>query len=297
MNKNLISHRDAEAQRKTYLFIILSVSVPLWLIIFYSNVYASAWMQTEGDSLIATGTSYSIADSFWKRDGKLAQYSTRHKQGVYYLYGEYGYSYYYNIFASTGWTYSDSGTSTDSGVDDVKIGIRGRLNLFRNGRTWEIAAILPTRKWYLSDYRPGQGKYGLEAGIFYRFRPNPYENPFAEYPHSIWGGGLGTTLRSGGVGGEVWGYGNWQKNLFSPLWKIEIKLSALSSFAGAEAGSVDIYGPNDSFHYDQISSDISLSYSLSRTTGINLSYKQDLWGRNINKNETVHAGIYTTWKK
>lgn len=265
--------------------------------IFSGNAHANAWMQSEGNSVGATGAGYSLSDGFWKKDGELVQYPTRHQQANYYLYYDYGYSYYYNLFASTSWNYRDSGTSTDSGIDDIRIGIRGRLNVFRNGRTWQITAIIPTRQWGLTGYRPGEGKYGIDAGIFYRLLPDLYENPFAKYSGNIFGGGLGTTLRSGGVGGEVWGYGNWQRKLFSPLWYVEIKLSALSSFAGGESGSVDIYGPNDSFHYDQVTSDISLSYHFSRRTGINLGYKRDLWGRNINKNESVHIGISTTWKK
>ncbi|MBI3600415.1 MAG: hypothetical protein HY097_07210 [Nitrospinae bacterium] len=286
--------------KKIFLSFSFSPLFPVLLIyflIFSSNAYASSWMQTEGDSIGATGAIYSLSDSFYERDGNLVQYPTRQQQGIYYLYYEYGYSYYYTLFASTAWTYSDRGTSTDSGVDDVKIGIRGRLNPFRNGRTWQLTAILPVRKWDLSGYRPGEGKYGLEAGIFYRLLPDPYEKPFTEYPDSIWGGGLGTTLRSGGSGSEVWAYGKWEKNLFNPSWLAAINLSALSSFAGGESGSVDIYGPNDSYHYDRAASDVSLSYRLNMTTGISISYKRDLWGRNINKNESVHIGIYTTWKR
>lgn len=275
--------------------LILCVSVSLWLIIFSCNVHASSWMQDEGNSVIATGALYSVADSFWKRDGNLSRYSSKHQQGVYYLYGEYGYSYYYNLFASTAWVYSDRGENKDSGIDDVRIGIRGRLNLFRNGRTWELTAILPARKWHLAGYRPGEGKYGLDAGIFYRYLPDPYENPFTDYPDSIWGCGLGTTLRSGGSGSEIWAYGKWEKIIFSSSWQIEVKLSGLSSFAGVESGGIDVYGPNDSYHYDRATTDISLNYRLNRTTGVNLSYRQDFWGRNINKSEGVQVGLYTMW--
>lgn len=254
-------------------------------------------MQSEGDSVGSTGAIYSVADSFWKRDGELVKYSTKQQQGIYYLYYEYGYSYYYTLFTSTAWIYSDRGTTTESGVDDVRLGIRGRLNPFRNGRTWQITAILPVRRWEIAGYRPGEGKYGMDAGVFYRSLPDLYENPFTEYPHSIWGGGLGATYRSGGVGGELWGYGKWEKQIFSPSWNIEIKLSGLSSFTGGESGGVDIYGPNDSYHYDWAASEISFRYRLSMTSSINLSYKQDLWGRNVNKSENIQIGISTTWKK
>lgn len=254
-------------------------------------------MQSEGDSVGSTGISYSQADSFWKRDGKLMQYSNKHQEAVYYLYGEYGYSYYYNLIASTGWNYRDDGARVDSSIDDIKIGVRGRLNVFRNGRTWQVTAILPTRKGDLLGSRPGGGKSGLEAGIFYRLLPDPYERPFTDPAQGIWGLGLGITLRSGGTGSELWAYGKWEKKVINPSWQAGFKLSTISSFAGAESGSVDIYGPNDSYQYHQITSEFLLKYQLNRTTAINTGYSRDLIGRNINRNDGVQIGISTIWKK
>ena len=264
---------------------------------FPNTIHASTWMQSEGDSVGAIGVSYSTADGFWNSDSNLLKYPIKHQEAVYYQYYEYGYSYYYTILASIAWTYYDSGTIKDSGIDNVKIGVRGRLNIFRNGRTWQVTAILPVKKWDSSVFQPGRGKYGLEAGIFYRLLPDPYETPSDIYTQGIWGMGLGTTLRSGDTGSELWSYGKWEKKVFNPSWKVEVKLSALSSFTGGQSGGVDIYGPNDSYHYEQINSELSLSYSLNKTTGINVSYKRDLWGRNVNMNEGQHIGIFMTWKK
>lgn len=254
-------------------------------------------MQSEGDTVGSTGVSYSEADSFWKRDGRLVRYSDKHLDATYYLYAEYGYSYYYNLIASTGWNYRDDGTRTSSSVDDIKIGIKGRLNRYRNGRTWQVTAILPTRKGDLLGSRPGGGKSGIDAGIYYRLLPDPYDRPFSIHNQGIWGGGLGITLRSGGVGNELWAYGKWEKSVFNPSWQVELRLSALSSFAGRESGSVDIYGPNDSYHYHEISSEFSMKYKLNRTLSLNAGYSRDLAGRNINRNDEVQIGISTSWNK
>ncbi|MBI3359402.1 MAG: hypothetical protein HY037_07500 [Nitrospirae bacterium] len=127
--------------------------------------------------------------------------------------------------------------------------------------------------------------------------PDPYENPFTEYTQGIWGGGIGTTLWGGTASSELWAYGNWEKQVINPSWQVEIKLSALTSYDGGESGSVDIFGPNDSYHYDQVASDFSLRYRLNRTTGIRINYKRDLWGRNINKSEGLNIGLSTTWGK
>jgi len=254
-------------------------------------------MQPEGAGLLAAGAGYSAADGFWKRDGEPVRYDAEHRQVVSYLYGEYGYSYYYNLFASTAWVESRRDSGEDSGMDDVRIGIRGRLNVFRNGRTWQLAAVIPLRKSDASGYRPGEGEYALEAGAFLRLLPDRYDNPFTAYPDSIWGFGLGATLRSGGAGSELWTYGKWEKNVVNPAWKLAVKLSALSSFAGAESGSVDAFGPNDTYHYDRVASDVALSHSLSRTTGVRFSYKRDLWGRNVNRDEGVNFGFHMMWGK
>lgn len=277
--------------------VIISFHLSLLLVISSINCNAGPWMQSEGDSVGATGISYSQADRFWNRDSKLIRYSDKHHEATYYLYGEYGYSYYYNLIASTGWNYRDDGIIKENSIDDIKIGVRGRLNVFRNGRTWQVNAIIPTRKGDLTGSRPGGGKAGIDAGIYYRFIPDPYEKPFTVHNQGIWGAGLGITLRSGGIGSELWAYGKWEKNIFSPSWQGGFKLSALSSFAGAESGSVDIYGPNDTYQYNQITSELLIKYHLNRSMTINAAYVRDLAGRNINRNEGVHVGISTSWKK
>lgn len=276
---------------------IISIQLCLLLLIFSGNVHASPWMQSEGDSVGSTGISYSQADHFWKRDGKPMQYPNKHQEAMYYLYGEYGYSYYYNLIASTGWNYRDNGIRKDSSIDDIKVGVRGRLNVFRNGRTWQVTAIIPARKGDLFGSRPGGGKSGIDAGIYYRLLPDPYDKPFTVFDKGIWGAGLGLTLRSGGIGSELWAYGKWEKSVINPSWFAGIKFSTISSFAGAESGSVDKYGPNDSYHYYQITSEFLLKYQLNRSTAINAGYSRDLAGININMNEGINFGISTSWKK
>ncbi|MEK6546113.1 MAG: hypothetical protein AABZ28_06250 [Nitrospinota bacterium] len=182
---------------------------------FPNTIHASTWMQSEGDSVGAIGVSYSTADGFWNSDSNLLKYPIKHQEAVYYQYYEYGYSYYYTILASIAWTYYDSGTIKDSGIDNVKIGVRGRLNIFRNGRTWQVTAILPVKKWDSSVFQPGRGKYGLEAGIFYRLLPDPYETPSDIYTQGIWGMGLGTTLRIGDTGSQLCSYRKWEKKAWN----------------------------------------------------------------------------------
>lgn len=261
---------------------------------FQCNVQASPWMRSEGESLLASGLGYSVADSFWKQNGDIEQYRDPRKQILYYLHYEYGYSYYHTLFTSAAYIREETGSSEKSGVDNVKLGVRGRLNYFRNGRTWQLSAIMPGDP---SITKPGSGKFGADAGIFHRYIPDSYENPFTDPTGNIWGWGAGATIWSGDTGGEVWGYGRWERSLFSPIWQTAAKLSGRSSFAGGERGSVDVFGPNDSYHYDQLSSELSLQYRLSRQTTVGASYKRDLWGRNIDMNEGILINLNTGWKK
>ena len=221
----------------------------------------------------------------------------QHHEIAYDLYYAVGVSYYYTLFTSTAWTYSDRGTDTESGLNDIKLGVTGRINPFRNGRSWQLTAVVPVKKLGLSGDRPGGGQYALDAGIFYRFLPDPYQNPFTQYTQGIFGGGLGTSLRGGSASSELWTYGKWEKQVISPSWRIEITLSALTSYAGGASGTVDIGGPDDRYHYDQLGANVSLHYRLNSTTGIGIGYKRDLWGRNINKSEGLSIGLSTSWKK
>lgn len=177
------------------------------------NLYASPWMRSQGTSLISTSLSYSQDSQFWTEGGFLVPLSQSRLQAVSTLSYEYGYSYHYNIFTGTAFTYRQTGTGTIQGISNIRVGVRGRLQRFRNGRTWQVSALLPVRKVSNDPENPEGGSYGLHAGLFFRLLPDPYERPFTKFPLGVWGAGIGiATLQSGNAANQVDAHIKWEKH-------------------------------------------------------------------------------------
>ena len=251
-----------------------NVAVITIVILFFlsGNLYASPWMRSEGRGLVSSSVSYSTDSQLWTEGGFLVPLSEDRLQVVYSLSYEYGYSYDYNLFAGTAFTYRDTGTRVIQGVSSIRIGARGRLQRFRNGRPWQVTALLPARRVNNNPDDPeGGGSYGLHAGLFYRLLPDPYEHPFSKFPLGVWGGGIGiATLQSGNAANQVDAYWKWEKRFHRTPFGISFRGTGISSFAE---------GPL--LPYARFQSEGGLSYDLSRMDGVSISYSVDVLGRNI----------------
>ena len=254
----------------------------LVLFFFFSGqLHASPWMRSEGKSLIAASFSYSQDNQFWTSEGFLVPLSESRLQEVLSVSYEYGSSYNYNVFTGTAFTYRDTGTRIIKGVSSIRIGARGRLQQFRNGRSWQITALLPARTVSNDPENPGGGAYGLHAGLFYRLLPDPYERPFSKFPFGVWGGGVGVAvLQSGNAANQLDIYLKWEKDFRRTPFGISFKGTGLSSFAE---------GPLEP--YARFQSEGMVQYALSRVNGLSVSYTVDVWGRNITQGNALQIRV------
>lgn len=237
-------------------------------------------MRSGGSSLISTSLGYSQDSQLWTEGGFLVPLSESRLQSVYSVSYEHGYSYNYNVFAGTSFTYRDTGTQIIQGVSSIRVGARGRLQRFRNGRTWQVTALLPARRVNNNpEDTGGGGSYGLHAGLFYRRLPDPYERPFTKFPFGVWGGGIGiATLQSGNAASQVDAYWKWEKSFTRTPFGIGFKGTGLTSF---------LEGPLTP--YARFQSEGAMSYDLSRTEGVSVTYTVDVWGRNITQGNALQV--------
>ena len=130
-----------------------------------ASVEASAWMRSEGELQLSMSLSLSTAEDRWDRDRRLVEADCTTRRRALDVQGEYGYSYYYTVFADAGLTNKECGGEPgESGLSDLTLGIRGRIDPFRNGRSWEIALKPPVSGDDSDTARPGNGEFGLEFG-------------------------------------------------------------------------------------------------------------------------------------
>ena len=146
----------------------------LLLMLAPSTLFAGSWMLSEDHASLTTGIAWSTADSYWDRDSNLQQDSCSSRDTALYLRYEYGYSYYHSLFASTSIESNKCGDDSANGIPDIKLGIRGRINPYRNNYSWELAAILPVQGDRFDKSEPGKGDFGLQAGIYRRHVDDPY---------------------------------------------------------------------------------------------------------------------------
>jgi hypothetical protein len=270
-------------------------SLLLWLFILPWRLEAGDWMLSEGEQTLYASLSLSQADSYWDDQRALQQDSCSSRDWRTTLHYEYGYSYYRTLFASTAFERNQCGSESAVGVPDVKLGMRGRVNPFRNGFSWELAAIIPVNGDRLDRRKPGNGLFGIEAGLFRSYLDDPYEKPFTEVTQGIWGWGLGATLWAEGAGQELWGELNWRRRL-NDQWRFKTWLSGYYAIGGSGAGAGDILSSRKAIDYDKLTLGARFSRKLTRNSSLGLALEQALWGRNTSQDTTLKLEFFKSWE-
>lgn len=140
----------------------------LLLLLFTSSglAHASAWMLSEKEVIYGSALTYYTDHEYWNQSSHRIRSNCRSHNAYLYQGLEYGYSYYTTLLLSTTFALQHCGADRTNGLGDVRLGIRGRLNLERNGQTWELLAIVPTGYSSTAPRRIGNGRFGIEAGLF-----------------------------------------------------------------------------------------------------------------------------------
>lgn len=262
-----------------------------------ASAEASEWMRSGGESSLSTSLSFDTGNSYWDRNRHLRPGScTANDRALGVLY-EYGYSYYYTVFAETELRTRDCGNTHASGIPDATFGIRGRLNMFRNQRTWQLSATIPVQGDLYDPTKPGNGAFGLAGGLYFLFTPSPYDKEKAYRTDGVWGWSVGANLWSGGVGHLLWTEGVWRKSLkqtWAAPWSFSAGLRGEYGFGG-DSATTSISAQPKSLDYDQITGKLALSRPLSDHSGVRIGYNHDLWGRNTGKNHGFSLSLYYSW--
>lgn len=88
---------------------------------------------------------YNWATRYWDEQGDLRDIGCRSQHQSFSNYLEYGHSYYHTLFGQLGLAQADCGGDSESGLSDLKLGVRGRVNRYLNDRAWELELTIPTR--------------------------------------------------------------------------------------------------------------------------------------------------------
>jgi len=246
-----------------------------------TNAKASAFMLSEGQNMYTTGFTYSTAsDWFNQQRNRVPQGCTSHDYSWNHAY-TYGYSYYTNFFADTSLANQSCGVGQKTtGIGDVRLGVRGRLDLERNGRTWELAVNIPTGYDNQRINRLGYGKIGLWGGIAWSSQNTGWEEKMPSY----WEVGTGVQYWFGAPASQWKSYLKWSWRLDEDgvnriVLKGTLKLSLRDGrpeFPVAFAGF-----PRYSGDYDAGIIGAKYSRKISDQWTVAFGIGETIWGRNI----------------
>ena len=256
---------------------------------------ASAYMLSEGQNMYTTGLTYSTANEWFNQNRNRVPQGCTSKD---YSWGHsytYGYSYYTNFFANTALANQSCGAGgKTAGIGDVQLGIRGRLDNTRNGRTWELAVSIPTGYDSQKINRLGYGKFGLWAGVAISTQNTGWEESMPSYGEF----GTGINYWFGSPATQWKSYAKWS-------WRLDENGDNRIVLQGVLKLSLRDHTPEpipaagnflrNSGDYD--AGTISAKYSrrlAEQWTGA-LKIGQTVWGRNISASTFGTLSVTYSW--
>jgi hypothetical protein len=258
--------------------------VTLSLVLFgSSSVYAGTWMRSEGEGYYSADLSYETASYHWNNNRVRVPMTCDAKNWALGQTYEYGWDYYHTLFGKVDLRDRECGGTSVSGVGDVELGMRGRLNIFRNGRTWEMAAIIPTGYSTTGSSRLGNGLYGFRVGAYGRFTDKD-EGEYAAKPVLELGGDV--IIWEGSAPEHLHLYAKGTLPVFTQFWVYaggsgDLTLSNRSQVYDTSSDTYRSYG------YDKVSARLGVTTKLGRTWGLSLEARSVLWGRNVSDSNTI----------
>jgi len=260
-----------------------------------TSMASTAFMLSEGQHRYTTGITYATAkDTFNQFRHRVPQGCTSRDYYWHHSY-TYGYSYYYNLFVNGGLANQSCGAQPKvTGVGDIQVGVRGRLDKFRNGRTWELAVWIPTGYDNQRVNRLGFGRFGVWAGVNWSTQNTGWEASMPSY----WELGTGIAYWFGSPATQSKTFLKWSwrlddKGVNRIVLGSVLRLSfrdGTPEFPAAFAGF-----PRFSNDYDQLRLYAKYSHRLSKQWAVSTTVGNTVWGRNVSASWYGDLALTYTW--
>ncbi|ATX81458.1 hypothetical protein Ga0123462_0588 [Mariprofundus ferrinatatus] len=256
---------------------------------------ASAYMLSEGQNMYTTGFTYSTATDWFNQNRNRVPQGCTSKDYSWNNSYTYGYSYYTNLFASASLANQACGAGAKStGLGDVTLGIRGRLDITRNGRTWELAAIIPTGYDAQRINRLGYGKFGLWGGVAFSSQNTGWE----EKAPSYWEVGTGLNYWFGSPATQWKSYAKWSWRLDEDgVNRIVLKGTLKLSLRDHTPEPIPAAGGffRNSGDYDAGVIQASYARRVSDQWTVGFGVGETIWGRNVSASRFADISFTYSW--
>lgn len=148
------------------------------ILVLLAMVDAQATGLRSEEELLYRGTlSYGTATEEWDDDAVTRDIGCRAHNSRFSNRLEYGYSYYYTLFGDLGLADSRcGGDRRRSGLSDLHLGLRGRIDQYLNTQSWELGATIPLQGRQSGRSRVGCGVFGVDGEVSRKDKLLPWLN-------------------------------------------------------------------------------------------------------------------------
>jgi hypothetical protein len=245
--------------------------------------HAGSYMRSSEELSYSTSLGYTWATRRWNESRDLESAGCRRDYAYSSHYVEYGYSYYHTLFGGALLANASCDDERHAGFGDLRLGVRGRTDLYRNHRAWELVATIPTERGDASP-RLDCGAHGLRGALARKDEV---------LPRISLGSGLGVQLWEGPLAHEL----DLDLSLSGPLkigrlrWGVDLEGAAPLEGGGAASGDISDCGTRGK----RVKAGVSLGASVARDTYVDCGYVRAVWGEDATLSQGFSCGFSRTW--
>jgi hypothetical protein len=244
---------------------------------------AGSYMRSGDELSYSTSVGYAWATRQWNEARELEPTGCRREYAYSSHYLEYGYSYYYTLFGGALLGTSSCGADGNTGFGDLRLGIRGRTDLYRNHRAWELVATIPTVR---NDATPRLdcGAHGLRAALARKDEL---------LPRVSLGSGIGVQFWESPLAHEL----DLDLSLSGPLsigrlrWGVDLDAAAPLEGGGAVNADISDCGTRGK----RVKAGVSLGASVAKGTYMDCGYSRAVWGEDATLSPGFSCGFSKSW--
>lgn len=251
---------------------------------------AGSYMQSGGDLQYSTSLGHLWATEQWDAGGNLGDAGCRRQYSYSSHRIEYGQSYYRTLFGGVNLARSACASDEKFGLGDIHLGVRGRLDLSRNHRTWEVEATLPTPGADASTnggLRVACGAFGLAGSLAIKEKMLEQVALGASAGVQLWEAPLAhQTVAELSAGGA---FGRW-----SP-WRWELGASGKRPL-NADSAEVSDSLSDCGTRGEVVRGLARLSFTATDLLSFECGVSQAVWGRDTGRTQGAYCGFSRLWK-
>jgi len=250
-----------------------------------TTAHAGSYLRSADELSYSSSLGYTWATRQWNEQRELEVTGCRREYNYNSHYLEYGWSYYHTLFGGALLATSHCGSDTHTGFGDLRLGVRGRTNLYQNHRAWELIATVPTERGDASP-RLDCGAHGLAGNYARKDELSPSFALSSGVGVQLWEGPLAHELDGKlGVSGPLRGLGRLR-------WGFDLDARAPLEGGGAVASDISDCGTSGKL----LKAGVRLGATVSRDLYMDCGYFRAVWGEDATLSQGFTCGVSRTWQ-